>query len=179
MRDFPPPVVPDPSRPRKPPRLRGVRPAPPTEADFAEFEREVAAAEPEAVRAASGADAPPAPERPRSAAAVLREAQGGREIEGERCLSVRGMTQPQARSLLEGFLRKMRGAGVRCVKVIHGKGNRSDGEPVLRRKVPEWLGEWKPELVAGYEPVRRERKGGSGALFVALTPPASRGARVR
>ena len=154
-----------------------MRPAAPTEADFAEFEREVAAAEAEAVRAASGADAPPAPERPRSAAAVLREAQAGREIEGERCVSVRGMTQKQARSLLEGFLRKMRGAGVRCVKVIHGKGNRSDGEPVLRRKVPEWLTEWKPELVAGYEPVRRERKGGSGALFVALTPPASRGAR--
>lgn len=154
-----------------------MRPAAPTEADFAEFEREVAAAEPEVVRAASGADAPPAPERPRSAAAVLREAQAGREIEGERCVSVRGMTQKQARSLLEGFLRKMRGAGVRCVKVIHGKGNRSDGEPVLRRRVPEWLTEWKPELVAGYEPVRRERKGGSGALFVALTPPASRGAR--
>lgn len=171
--------MPDPSRPRKPPRLRRVGPAPATEADFAEFEREVAAAEPEAVRAAAGGEEPPAPPRPRSAAAVLREAQAGREIEGERCLSVRGMTQAQARSSLEGFLRRMRGAGARCVKVIHGKGNRSDGEPVLRRMVPEWLTEWKPELVAGYEPVRRERQGGSGALFVALTPPASPRASVR
>lgn len=161
----------DPVRLRKPPRLGKRRAALVTADDVLEFEREIAGASPEAVRSAR-----PEPKEPRRApttAAVLREAQGRRDIEGDCCFSVRGMKQGEARRHLERFLRERRGAGVRFVKVIHGKGKGSPGEPVLRRKAPEWLESWRPELVAGYEPVRSEREGGSGALFVVLTPTGS------
>ena len=172
--------MPDPVRSRKPPRLGSRRSATVTVDDVLEFQREIAGATADAVREARAEPVePPAP--PPTTAAVLREAQGRREVEGDCCFSVRGMTQGEARQLLERFLRERRAAGVRFVKVIHGKGKGSPGEPVLRRRVPEWLDCWKPELVAGYEAVRREREGGSGALFVALTPtggprpPAGRG----
>lgn len=168
VRDFRRPVMPDPVRSRKPPRLRARRSALVTADDVLEFEREVAGASPEAVRAARAE--PKEPKRPPTTAAVLREAQARRDLEGDCCFSVRGMTQGEARSQLERFLRERRAAGVPVVKVIHGKGKGSPGEPVLRRRVPEWLDSWKPELVAGYEMAQSERAGGSGALFVALAP---------
>ena len=171
VRDFRRPLMPDPVRSRKPPRLGSRRPALVTADEVLEFEREITGASAEAVRAAR--KEPEGPKRPPTTAAVLREAQGRRDIEGECCLSVRGMTREAARSQLERFLRERRAAGVRFVKVIHGKGKGSPGEPVLRRRVPEWLDSWRPELVAGYEMVRSEREGGSGALFVALTPTGS------
>lgn len=163
--------MPDPVRSRKPPRLGSRRPALVTADDVLEFEREIAGASAEAVQKARAE--PEEPKRPPTTAAVLREAQGRRDIEGDCCFSVRGMQQGEARRHLERFLRERRAAGVRFVKVIHGKGKGSPGEPVLRRRVPEWLESWRPELVAGYESVRREREGGSGALFVALTPTGS------
>ena len=160
--------MPDPLRSRKPPRPGDPWAALVTADDVLEFEREIAGATADAVREAR--EEPVEPAAPPTTAAVLRDAQSRREVEGDCCFSVRGMTQGEARQLLERFLRERRAAGVRFVKVIHGKGKGSPGEPVLRRRVPEWLDCWKPELVAGYEPVHREREGGSGALFVALTP---------
>lgn len=160
--------MPDPVRSRKPPRLGNRRPALVTADDVLEFEREIAGASAETVQKARAE--PEEPKRPPTTAAVLREAQGRRDIEGDCCFSVRGMQRGEARRHLERFLRERRSSGVRFVKVIHGKGKGSPGEPVLRRRVPEWLECWRPELVAGYEPVRREREGGSGALFVVLTP---------
>lgn len=171
--------MPDPVRSRKPPRLGNRRPALVTADDVLEFEREVAVATPDSVREARAEPVEPA--APPTTAAILRDAQSRREVEGDCCFSVRGMTQGEARQLLERFLRERRAAGARFVKVIHGKGKGSPGEPVLRRRVPEWLDCWKPELVAGYEMVRREREGGGGALYVVLTPvrgpssPAGRG----
>ena len=162
------PVMPDPVRSRKPSRPGGRRAALVTVDEVLEFEREIAGATADAVREAR--EEPVEPAAPPTTAAVLRDAQSRREVEGDCCFSVRGMTQGEARRLLEGFLRERRAAGVRFVKVIHGKGKGSPGEPVLRRRVPQWLESWKPELVAGYEPVRREREGGGGALYVVLTP---------
>jgi DNA-nicking Smr family endonuclease len=54
----------------------------------------------------------------------------------------------------------------RTVLVITGKGALGDG--VLRRRVPEWLGQapLRP-LIAGHSEAHR-RHGGEGALYVAL-----------
>ena len=67
---------------------------------------------------------------------------------------------------LEAFLRRTWDDGWRAVLVVTGKGVQGDG--VLRRRVPDWLG--APELsniVAGLSEAARHH-GGEGALYVAL-----------
>ena len=88
-------------------------------------------------------------------------------------ISLRQKTQDEARRLLENFLRVRQIRGDRFVSVIHGKGYRSEGgRAVLARRVPEWLAEWRPELVAAWGEARRE-DGGGGALYVVLAAAAN------
>lgn len=88
-----------------------------------------------------------------------REEIGGR-------IDLHGLTQDRARAALEAFLVRAWDDGWRAVLVITGKGVQGDG--VLKRRVPDWLG--APELshiVAGISEASR-RHGGEGALYVAL-----------
>ena len=88
-----------------------------------------------------------------------REEIGGR-------LDLHGLSQDQARVVLESFLRRAWDEGYRAVLVITGKGVQGDG--VLKRRTPEWLA--APHLspiVAGISEAHR-RHGGEGALYVAL-----------
>jgi DNA-nicking Smr family endonuclease len=81
-------------------------------------------------------------------------------------LDLHGLTQDRARAVLEAFLRRAWDDGWRAVLVVTGKGVQGDG--VLRRRVPDWLG--APELahiVAGLSEAARHH-GGEGALYVAL-----------
>jgi DNA-nicking Smr family endonuclease len=81
-------------------------------------------------------------------------------------IDLHNMTQDVARATLTNFILRARGQGERAVLVITGKGALGDG--VLRRRVPDWLGE--PPLrdaVAGLSEAHR-RHGGEGALYVAL-----------
>ena len=56
--------------------------------------------------------------------------------------------------------------GLRCVRVVHGKGLRSPGrEPVLKGKVQQWLVQ-RDEVLAFCEAPKNQ--GGSGALLVLL-----------
>lgn len=160
--------MPDPSRPRRPPELKLPTAAPPTARDRAEFARAVVET-PEALLAAVR-DLPTA--RLPAPLTVLRELQSGRRRVREDCaISLRQKRQDEARRLLENFLRARRIRGDRFVIVIHGKGYSSEGgQPVLARRVPEWLAAWRPELVATWGEARRE-DGGSGALYVVLAKP--------
>jgi DNA-nicking Smr family endonuclease len=81
-------------------------------------------------------------------------------------IDLHGLSQDGARSALTGFLEGCVRRGVRGVLIITGKGALGDG--VLRRRVPEWLGEapLRP-IVAGISEAHR-RHGGGGALYVAL-----------
>ncbi|MEI2418148.1 Smr/MutS family protein [Orrella sp. JC864] len=54
-------------------------------------------------------------------------------------LDLHGMTLEQARPALARFLQQAAQEGLRCVRVIHGQGHNSPGEPVLRDKVTRWL----------------------------------------
>lgn len=142
-----------------------------TEHDRAEFERAVedtSAELPGTVRDL------PAPAPLPSSVTLLRELQSGRRRVRDDCaISLRQKTQEEARRLLENFLRARQIRGDRFVSVIHGKGYRSpDGRPVLARRVPVWLAEWKPELVAAWGEARRE-DGGGGALYVVLAATPS------
>ena len=159
--------MPDPSRKRKPPALEFPEAEGATEHDRAEFERAVEDTSPELLETVR--DLPAAAPLP-SSVTLLRELQSGRRRVRDDCaISLRQQTQEEARRLLENFLRARQIRGDRFVSVIHGKGYRSPegGRPVLARRVPEWLAEWRPELVAAWGEARRE-DGGSGALYVVL-----------
>lgn len=81
-------------------------------------------------------------------------------------LDLHGSTVEQARSLLAIFLSQCVRRGVRCVRIVHGKGYRSaQGEPVLKRKVGHWL--MQRDEVLAYVQAKPE-DGGSGALIVLL-----------
>ena len=81
-------------------------------------------------------------------------------------IDLHGMTQERARAALDAFVARAWNDGWRAVLVITGKGVQGDG--VLRKAVPGWLG--APELshiVAGISEAARHH-GGEGALYVAL-----------
>ena len=81
-------------------------------------------------------------------------------------LDLHGMRRDQARDSLGEFLRKCERNGVRCVRIIHGKGLGSiNKEPVLKQKVRNWLIQ-KDEVLAFSQATAAD--GGSGALIVLL-----------
>jgi DNA-nicking Smr family endonuclease len=81
-------------------------------------------------------------------------------------LDLHGMRRDEAREALAEFLRNAARRGLRCVRVIHGKGLGSvNREPVLKNKVRAWLVQ-KEEVIAFCQ--ARAADGGSGALVVLL-----------
>ncbi len=84
----------------------------------------------------------------------------------QRQLDLHGLRSDAARAALSAFLREASAQGVRCVRVIHGKGLGSPGKaPVLKNKVYAWLVQ-KKEVLAFVQ--ARPAAGGSGALIVLL-----------
>jgi len=81
-------------------------------------------------------------------------------------LDLHGLRRDQAREALAAFLRQARRQGLRCVRIIHGKGHGSvNKEPVLKQKVRNWLAQ-KEEVLAFCQ--ARPDEGGAGALVVLL-----------
>jgi DNA-nicking Smr family endonuclease len=81
-------------------------------------------------------------------------------------LDLHGSRRDQAREQLGAFLRDSVRQGLRCVRVVHGKGNGSPGrEPVLKSKVKTWLVQ-KDEVMAFAQ--ARAADGGHGAVLVLL-----------
>lgn len=81
-------------------------------------------------------------------------------------LDLHGLDQDRARAALHSFLVRAWADGYRAVLVITGKGVQGDG--VLKRRVPDWLGAAHlAPMVAGVSEAHR-RHGGEGALYVAL-----------
>ena len=74
----------------------------------------------------------------------------------------------EAREALGAFIRESHRNGIRCVRVVHGKGLGSPGKaPVLKEKVHKWLVQ-KAEVVAFVQ--AQPAQGGAGALVVLLQP---------
>lgn len=86
-------------------------------------------------------------------------------------LDLHGLDRYQAQDTLAIFLYRAQSRG-QCVRIIHGKGFGSHGEPVLKRMVRSWL-KHHPEVLAFCE--AEESHGGSGALMVLLRRPLSFG----
>ncbi|TSA14370.1 MAG: DNA mismatch repair protein MutS [Betaproteobacteria bacterium] len=96
---------------------------------------------------------------------VLRKLRSGTWVIQDQ-LDLHGLDRHQARDALAAFLAHCRRRGVRCVRIIHGKGLGSKNrEPVLRAKVKHWLAQ-REEVLAFCQ--ARPTDGGSGALVVLL-----------
>lgn len=83
-------------------------------------------------------------------------------------IDLHGMRREEAREALSEFLRDAHRQGLRCVRVVHGKGLGSPGKaPVLKGKVHSWLVQ-KNEVLAFVQ--ARADEGGAGAVVVLLKP---------
>ena len=81
-------------------------------------------------------------------------------------LDLHGLTGDEAVAETAVFLAGCKRSGVRCVRIIHGKGLRSPGkEPVLKRRIRKLLTR-RDEVLAFAEP--RAGDGGGGAVVVLL-----------
>jgi len=96
---------------------------------------------------------------------VLRKLRRGHWVVQD-VVDLHGLNREQARLSLVEFLGGCLRRGLRCVRVVHGKGLRSPGkEPVLKGKVQLWLAR-REEVLAFCEAPASQ--GGSGALLVLL-----------
>ena len=81
-------------------------------------------------------------------------------------LDLHGLASDEAALETASFLAACRRRGLRCVRIIHGKGLRSRGrEPVLKRRIRKLLTR-RDEVLAFVEP--RAVHGGGGAVVVLL-----------
>jgi DNA-nicking Smr family endonuclease len=96
---------------------------------------------------------------------VLRKLRGGGWVTQSQ-LDLHGLRTDEAREAVALFLRESVRRGLRCVRIIHGKGLGSVNKtPVLKSKVRNWLVQ-KNEVMAFCQ--ARAADGGSGALMVLL-----------
>lgn len=99
---------------------------------------------------------------------LVRLRRGHWSVQGE--LDLHRLTSSEAHDALADFLFDARSRGLRCVRIIHGKGLSSPNrEPVLKSKVRRWLSQWD-EVLAYCEAPRHG--GGGGAVVVLLKAPA-------
>ena len=85
-------------------------------------------------------------------------------------LDLHGYRRDDARETLHTFLKDSCTQGLRCVRVIHGKGYGSPGKtPVLKARVLSWL--MQSKNVLAYTQARAA-DGGAGALIVLLKAPS-------
>jgi DNA-nicking Smr family endonuclease len=81
-------------------------------------------------------------------------------------LDLHALRTDEARALLVSFLNNALVHGLRCVRIVHGKGLRSkNAEPVLKRKIGNWLAQ-RDEVLAFVQ--ARPEDGGGGAVMVLL-----------
>ena len=84
----------------------------------------------------------------------------------QRQIDLHGLRRDDAREALSIFIREAHKQGVRCVRVVHGKGLGSPGKaPVLKSRVHSWLVQ-KNEVLAFVQ--AKPADGGAGALVVLL-----------
>ncbi len=94
---------------------------------------------------------------------VIRMLKRG-QIRIEDQLDLHGMRVREAGDALEKFLSECSGRGLRCVRIVHGKGLRTGGS-VLKDNVATWL-KLRSDVVAFCSAAPND--GGTGAMYVLL-----------
>jgi DNA-nicking Smr family endonuclease len=96
---------------------------------------------------------------------TLRKLRRGRFKIGAE-LDLHGLTIPMAREALVEFIHHAQRDSITCVRIIHGKGNRSRHKgPVLKQKTNHWLRQ-RDDVLAFCS--ARPMDGGTGAIYVLL-----------
>lgn len=81
-------------------------------------------------------------------------------------IDLHGLISDEARMVVSEFIADCKKRGLRCVRIVHGKGLGSrNKEPVLKHKLRNWLMQ-KDEVIAYAQ--ARANDGGSGAVIVLL-----------
>lgn len=81
-------------------------------------------------------------------------------------IDLHGLISDEARLYVASFLNDCKKRGLRCVRIVHGKGLGSrNKEPVLKHKLRNWLVQ-RDEVIAYAQ--ARKIDGGSGAVIVLL-----------
>jgi DNA-nicking Smr family endonuclease len=81
-------------------------------------------------------------------------------------IDLHGLISDEARAYVASFISDCKKRGIRCVRIVHGKGLGSrNREPVLKHKLRHWLMQ-KDEVIAYAE--AKKQDGGSGAVIVLL-----------
>jgi len=96
---------------------------------------------------------------------VFRKLKRGQySIEAE--LDLHGLTREEAQQHLNQFIVEIRDRGIRCVRIIHGKGYGSSNQgPVIKPLVNQWLRK-RDEILAFCS--ARPVDGGTGAVYVLI-----------
>ncbi len=82
-------------------------------------------------------------------------------------IDLHGFTVDEAEVHVEEYLRSARLNGLRCIKIIHGRGLKSPLGPVLKEALVGWLsGRYRKNIIA-FATARR-CDGGLGALYILL-----------
>jgi DNA-nicking Smr family endonuclease len=86
-------------------------------------------------------------------------------IQGQ--MDLHGLNRDEARQALVAYLNECQRRGMRCVRVVHGKGHGSPNrQPVLKGKVQRWLAQ-STDVIAFAQ--ASGPQGGAGALIVLLS----------
>ena len=95
---------------------------------------------------------------------VTRLRKGQWALQGQ--IDLHGYNRDEARLMLGQFIQESHRRGMRCLRVVHGKGHGSPGrQPVLKAKVQRWLAQ-SAEVIAFAQ--ASGPQGGAGALVVLL-----------
>lgn len=81
-------------------------------------------------------------------------------------IDLHGLVSDEARAYVAQFIADCKKRGIRCVRIVHGKGLGSrNKEPILKNKLRGWLMQ-KDEVIAYAQ--AKPQDGGSGAVIVLL-----------
>lgn len=83
------------------------------------------------------------------------------------CLDLHGLFADEAEAATGRFLKESRVKGLRCIKIIHGRGLRSQNGPVLKNALISWLTYGHRKDIIAFASAR-QCDGGLGALYVLL-----------
>jgi DNA-nicking Smr family endonuclease len=96
---------------------------------------------------------------------ILRKLRKGKWVV-QAHVDLHGLISDEARLLVSNFISDCKKRGLRCVRIVHGKGLGSrNREPILKHKLRGWLMQ-KDEVIAYAE--AKKQDGGSGAVIVLL-----------